>query len=199
MDDGEQQGIVDTRDALQSARERDLDLVLVGETAQPPVAKLMDYGKFRYEQQQQDKEARKRSRQQEMKAIKFRVKIDDHDYENQGQPHPPLLKGRSQGAGDHHVSRARTHAPRTGPRTALPRGPRRVRDGRRRVRAGYRRDGHEHGVSADAGPSQGLERGKLAVSCTLWYVIQSVTLFGMSRCRCYVCRVAEKQQKNRKD
>ena len=78
--DGQQQGIVETRDALRQARELDVDLVLVGEQAQPPVAKLMDYGKFRYEQQQQAKEARKRSRQQEMKAIKFRVKIEDHDY-----------------------------------------------------------------------------------------------------------------------
>lgn len=55
--------------------------MLVGETAQPPVAKIMDYGKFRYEQQQQQKEARKRSRHHEMKAIKFRVKIDEHDYQ----------------------------------------------------------------------------------------------------------------------
>ena len=79
--DGEQIGIVDTREALKRAREEDLDLVLVGETAQPPVAKLLDYGRYRFEQQQQVKEARKRSRQQEMKSIKFRVKIDDHDYE----------------------------------------------------------------------------------------------------------------------
>ncbi len=81
LEDGEQIGIVDTRDAFRRAREADLDLVLVGESAQPPVARLMDYGKYRYELQQQAKEARKRSRQQEMKAIKFRVKIDDHDYE----------------------------------------------------------------------------------------------------------------------
>lgn len=79
--DGNQVGIVDTRDAAQRARDEDLDLVLVGEQAQPPVAKLMDYGKYRYEMQQQEKEARKRARQQEMKAIKFRVKIEDHDYE----------------------------------------------------------------------------------------------------------------------
>lgn len=79
--DGNQVGIVDTRDAIQRAREEDLDLVMVGEQAQPPVAKLLDYGKYRYELQQQEKEARKRSRQQEMKAIKFRVKIEDHDYE----------------------------------------------------------------------------------------------------------------------
>lgn len=79
--DGDQIGIVETRDAIQRAREEDLDLVMVGESAQPPVAKLLDYGKYRYELQQQEKEARKRSRQQEMKAIKFRVKIEDHDYE----------------------------------------------------------------------------------------------------------------------
>jgi translation initiation factor IF-3 len=72
---------VDTRDAIRRAREEDLDLVLVGEVAQPPVAKIMDYGKYRYEQQQQEKESRRKSRQQEMKAIKFRVKIDKHDYE----------------------------------------------------------------------------------------------------------------------
>lgn len=91
--DGQQQGIVDTREALRRAREEDLDLVLVGESAQPPVAKLMDYGKFRYEMQQQEKEARKRSRQQEMKAIKFRVKIDDHDYETKVNHIRRFLKG----------------------------------------------------------------------------------------------------------
>lgn len=78
--DGQQQGIVDTREAMRQARELDLDLVLVGEAAQPPVAKLMDYGKYRYEMQQQEKDARRRSRQQEMKAIKFRIKIDEHDF-----------------------------------------------------------------------------------------------------------------------
>lgn len=78
--DGQQQGIVDTRDAIRIARDEELDLVLVGESAQPPVARLMDYGKYRYELQQEQKEARKRSRQQEMKAIKFRVKIEEHDY-----------------------------------------------------------------------------------------------------------------------
>ncbi|MEZ4630154.1 MAG: translation initiation factor IF-3 [Deinococcales bacterium] len=80
-EEGEQLGIVDTRDALERARNADLDLVLVGEKAQPPVARIMDYGKFRYELQQQQKEARKRNRQQEVKSIKFRVKIEEHDYQ----------------------------------------------------------------------------------------------------------------------
>ncbi|MCA9838156.1 MAG: translation initiation factor IF-3 [Trueperaceae bacterium] len=79
--DGAQLGIVDTRDAMQRARDEDLDLVMVGENAQPPVVRMMDYGKYRYELQQQEKEARKRSRQQEMKSIKFRVKIEKHDYQ----------------------------------------------------------------------------------------------------------------------
>lgn len=79
--EGTQVGIVETRDALRQAREQDLDLVLVGEGSQPPVARLMDYGKYRFEMQQQAKEARRRTRQQEMKSIKFRVKIDEHDYQ----------------------------------------------------------------------------------------------------------------------
>src|SRR5690606_9333812 len=91
--DGAQVGIVDTRDALRMAREEDLDLVLVGEQAQPPVARLMDYGKYRFELQQQTKEARKRSRQQEMKSIKFRVKIDEHDYETKVNHIRRFLKG----------------------------------------------------------------------------------------------------------
>ena len=78
--EGEQQGIVDTRDAMDRARVANLDLVMVGETAEPPVARIMDYGKFRYEQQQQKKEARKRSRSQDVKSIKFRIKIDEHDF-----------------------------------------------------------------------------------------------------------------------
>lgn len=79
--EGQQVGIVETRDALRQARDEGIDLVLVGENSQPPVARLMDYGKYRFEMQQQAKEARRRTRQQEMKSIKFRVKIDEHDYQ----------------------------------------------------------------------------------------------------------------------
>lgn len=90
---GEQVGIIDTRDAMRRAREAEMDLVLVGESAEPPVARLMDYGRYRFEMQQQAKEARKRSRQQEMKSIKFRVKIDDHDYETKVNHIRRFLKG----------------------------------------------------------------------------------------------------------
>ena len=78
--EGEQIGIIDTREAMQMAREQGLDLVMVSPQAVPPVCRLLDYGRFRYEQQQNEKENRKRARSQEVKAIKFRVKIDDHDF-----------------------------------------------------------------------------------------------------------------------
>lgn len=78
---GEQLGIMDTGEALRLAEEKELDLVLVGPTVDPPVAKLMDYGKFRYEQQLAEKEARKKAKRTEVKSIKFRVKIDEHDYQ----------------------------------------------------------------------------------------------------------------------
>ncbi|WP_261663995.1 translation initiation factor IF-3 [Deinococcus sp. Marseille-Q6407] len=77
---GEQVGIIDTRDALRMAREKNLDLVMVSPQAVPPVCKLLDYGRFRYEQQQNEKENRKRARSQEVKSIKYRVKIDGNDF-----------------------------------------------------------------------------------------------------------------------
>ena len=78
--EGEQIGIIDTREAMAMAREKQLDLVMVSPQAVPPVCKLMDYGRFRFEQQQNEKETRKRARSQEVKSIKFRVKIDDNDF-----------------------------------------------------------------------------------------------------------------------
>ncbi|UBV43974.1 translation initiation factor IF-3 [Deinococcus taeanensis] len=78
--EGEQVGIIDTRDAMNMAREAGMDLVMVSPQAVPPVCRLLDYGRFRFEQQQNEKENRKRARAQEVKAIKFRVKIDAHDF-----------------------------------------------------------------------------------------------------------------------
>ena len=80
-DTGQQVGIVDTKEALRTAQERELDLVLVSPNAEPPVARLLDYGKWRFEGQQAEKESRKKTKRQEIKSIKFRVKIDQHDYE----------------------------------------------------------------------------------------------------------------------
>ncbi|MEJ5920689.1 translation initiation factor IF-3 [Corynebacterium sp. H78] len=78
---GEQVGIVRTGDALKLAEEADLDLVEVAPNAKPPVAKIMDYGKFKYEQAQKARESRKNQQQTVVKEQKFRPKIDDHDYE----------------------------------------------------------------------------------------------------------------------
>jgi translation initiation factor IF-3 len=78
--EGEQIGIIDTREAGAMAREQNLDLVMVSPQAVPPVCKLMDYGRFRFEEQQNEKDNRKRARSQEVKAIKFRVKIDANDF-----------------------------------------------------------------------------------------------------------------------
>ncbi|HEX6208255.1 MAG TPA: translation initiation factor IF-3 [Actinomycetota bacterium] len=79
--DGGQIGIVSTRDALRQADELDLDLVEVAPQAKPPVARIMDYGKYKYERDVRQKEARKRQARVEVKEIKFRPKIDTHDYE----------------------------------------------------------------------------------------------------------------------
>ena len=74
-------GIVRTEDARKLAYEADLDLVEVAPQAKPPVAKIMDYGKYKYEQDQKAREARKNQQQTVVKEQKFRPKIDDHDYE----------------------------------------------------------------------------------------------------------------------
>jgi translation initiation factor IF-3 len=78
--DGAQIGIVSTQDALLRAQELDLDLVEVAPQANPPVCRIMDYGKFKYERDIRQKEARKKQARIEVKEIKFRPKIDPHDY-----------------------------------------------------------------------------------------------------------------------
>lgn len=79
--DGSQVGIVDTPKALQMAVDQDLDLVEVAAQADPPVARIMDYGKYKYEQDQRQKEARKKQSLIVVKEMKMRPKIDSHDYE----------------------------------------------------------------------------------------------------------------------
>lgn len=77
---GEQVGIVRVEDAMRLAAESDLDLVEVAPQAKPPVAKLMDYGKYKYEAAVKAREARKNQTNTVLKEIRFRLKIDDHDY-----------------------------------------------------------------------------------------------------------------------
>ena len=79
--DGSQLGVISREDALEVAKERELDLVLVSEKADPPVCRIMDYGKFKFEQEKKAKEAKKKSHQTEVKEVKMRYKIDQHDYD----------------------------------------------------------------------------------------------------------------------
>jgi len=78
--DGEQLGIFDVRDALRKADDEGYDLVEIAPQADPPVCKIMDYGKFRYEQSMKAKAARKHQQKIEIKEMKFRPKVDVHDY-----------------------------------------------------------------------------------------------------------------------
>jgi len=78
---GEMVGVVSLRDALIAAEEAGLDLVEVAPTAEPPVCKILDYGKYKYEAQKKANEARKKQKIIEVKEIKMRPNIDDNDYE----------------------------------------------------------------------------------------------------------------------
>ncbi|MGC6518711.1 MAG: translation initiation factor IF-3 [Candidatus Puniceispirillaceae bacterium] len=79
--DGNQLGVIDTRDALVKAEDFGLDLVEVQPNADPPVCKILDYGKYKYEAQKRANEARKKQKIIEVKEIKFRPNIDEHDYQ----------------------------------------------------------------------------------------------------------------------
>ncbi len=78
---GEPLGIISLAEALKTADERDMDLVEVSPDADPPVARLMDYGKFKYAQSKKNREARKRQKQVSLKEVKMRIKIGRHDFE----------------------------------------------------------------------------------------------------------------------
>ena len=80
-DEGEQLGIMSGRDALNLALERHMDLVEIAPNAKPPVCRIMDYGKYRYEQQKRDKEARKKQKSFDIKEVKLRPGIEDHDFD----------------------------------------------------------------------------------------------------------------------
>ncbi|MCR4925104.1 MAG: translation initiation factor IF-3 [Clostridiales bacterium] len=79
--DGEQLGIMSAKEALKIAVEQNLDLVKISPQAQPPVCKIMDYGKYRFEQAKREKEARKNQRVVEVKEIRLSLNIDTHDFE----------------------------------------------------------------------------------------------------------------------
>ena len=80
-ENGENKGVVSTSQALKMAQEADLDLVVISANQAPPVAKILDFGKYRYELEKKAKEAKKKQRTIDIKEVKVRYKIDTHDYE----------------------------------------------------------------------------------------------------------------------
>lgn len=80
-DDGEQLGILPIQEALDTALERNLDLVEISPSAKPPVCRLMDYGRFKFEQGKREKEAKKKQKVIAIKEVKMRLNIEDHDFQ----------------------------------------------------------------------------------------------------------------------
>ena len=78
-EDGEQLGIMSAKDALKMAKEAELDLVKIAPTAKPPVCKIVDYGKYRYEQARKEKEAKKKQNVTEVKEIRLSPNIDENE------------------------------------------------------------------------------------------------------------------------
>lgn len=92
-EDGAQVGILDTKEAIRVAEEVQLDLVEVSPDARPPVCKIMDYGKYKYEQSKRVKESRKKQHVMQMKEIRFKTpKITDHDLEYRAEQARDFLK-----------------------------------------------------------------------------------------------------------
>lgn len=90
--DGSQLGIMSSKDALERAYSRDLDLVMIAPQAKPPVCKIMDYGKYRFEQEKREKEAKKNQKVIELKEIRLGLSIDTHDFETKGNHAKKFLK-----------------------------------------------------------------------------------------------------------
>ena len=92
-ENGQQVGIMRTQEALRQAQERDLDLVEVAPDAKPPVCRILDYSKYKYEQAQKQKAARKHQQQINVREIKFRPKIAQHDYDTKKGHVERFLRG----------------------------------------------------------------------------------------------------------
>ena len=90
--EGEQLGIMSGRDALQLAQERHLDLVEIAPTAKPPVCRIMDYGKYRFEQAKREKEARKNQHVVELKEVRLGLNIDVADFNTKARQASQFLK-----------------------------------------------------------------------------------------------------------
>ena len=91
--DGEQLGVMSARDAWHLAQEKGMDLVKIAPQAVPPVCKIMDYGKYRFEQQKKEKEAKKNQRVVDIKEIRLSLNIDTHDFNTKAAQAAKFLKG----------------------------------------------------------------------------------------------------------
>lgn len=91
--EGNQLGILTPEEALDAAAARNLDLVEVSPNAQPPVCRIMDFGKFKYEQSKRDKEARRNQKTVSLKELRMRPKIDDHDFDVKVRAAKKFLEG----------------------------------------------------------------------------------------------------------
>lgn len=91
-EEGQQVGIIPTREALMIARERGLDLVEVGANSNPPVCRLMDYGRYRYEQSRKERDQRKNQHVTRVKEVRVEPKIGEHDLETKGRQAERFLK-----------------------------------------------------------------------------------------------------------
>ena len=90
--DGEQLGIMPVKEAMKIAQQKDLDLVKVAPGAKPPVCKIMDYGKYRFEQTKREKAAKKKQHVIDIKEIRLSLKIDTHDFETKARQANKFLK-----------------------------------------------------------------------------------------------------------
>jgi translation initiation factor IF-3 len=106
-EDGTQLGIVPTREALATAKDKGLDLFLVQPDASPPVARIMDYGRHKFEQEKRNREAKKKQHVVDVKEVKMRYKIEDHDYQvNVKKGHKFLNEGELRGREVQHAKMA---------------------------------------------------------------------------------------------
>lgn len=92
-DEGVKLGVMTIEEALEIAHSRDLDVVEVAPEGKPPVCRIMDYGKYRYQQQKREKDARKKQKVQALKEMKMRPKIDEHDYDFKTKAIVKFLEG----------------------------------------------------------------------------------------------------------
>ena len=147
-DSGEQLGVLTIEEALAAAEERGLDLVEVAPTARPPVVKIMDYGKYKFEEAKAARAAKKKQHVIDIKEVKFRPGIDDHDFDFKTRHMREFLQGGRQGESDDDVSRPADGPDRSRQGGARSGGYRAGRHRKDRIRRPARRAQHDHGDRA---------------------------------------------------